>query len=428
MILVEKHIIDINHALYNECDKVSLFSKNLYNYANYVVRQEFIRTSKLKQEGLLEHAIYLNYHEIRKMIINQFDYINLPRKVSNQTLMLLDKNWKSFFKSIKDFKVNPTKYSGRPKLPKYKNTKTGRFITTYELGAISVKELKNNIIKLSGTDIRIKTNQTNIKQCRIVPKNNHYVIEVLYGVIETMLKLDNNRYCAIDLGLDNLATVVSNCKDIKPYVINGKPLKSINQFYNKTKAKIQSELELRYNKKTSKKLNKLTNRRNNKINDYLHNASRYIINHLVSNNINTLVIGNNKNWKQEINIGNKNNQNFVNIPHGRFIDMLSYKCKLIGINVIITEESYTSKCSFLDMEEVKKHETYRGRRVNRGMFKSSNGDLINADVNGGYNILRKVVPNAFANGIEGIAVHPIIITHKCGIIMKNTWNNFTCIL
>jgi putative transposase len=427
MILSEKHIIDNNHIYYNECDKICLLSKNLYNYSNYIVRQKFIETSKLKEQGEIEHAIYLNYHEIRKMVINQFDYINLPRKVSNQTLMLLDKNWKSFFKSIKDWKKNTGKYTGRPKLPKYKNPKNGRFVTTYELGAISIKELRNGFVKLSGTDIKIKTNKSNIKQCRIIPRSGYYVIEVLYEVNEAFLKPNNNRYCAIDLGLDNLATVVSNCKEVKPYIINGKPLKSINQFYNKEKAKIQSNLELRHNKKYSKTLNKITNKRNNKINDYLHNTSRYIINQLVSNNINTLVIGNNKKWKQEINIGDKNNQNFVNIPHSRFIDMLSYKCKLLGINVIIAEESYTSKCSFLDMEDIRKHETYKGRRIKRGLFRSSNGVLINADVNGAYNILRKAVPDVFSDGIEGVAVHPIIITQKCGVIMNNTWDNFLCI-
>lgn len=131
------------------------------------------------------------------------------------------------------------------------------------------------------------------------------------------------------------------------------------------------------------------------------------MNQLVSNNINTLVIGNNKEWKQDINIGKRNNQNFVQIPHGRFIDMLEYKCKLLGINVILQEESYTSKCSFLDSEKICKHEEYLGRRIKRGLFRSGNGVLINADVNGSYNIMRKAIPNAFANGIEGLAVNPI---------------------
>lgn len=415
MILVEKHIINKNHAYYNECDRICLLSKNLYNYANYIVRQEFISTSKQKEEKLVGNAVYLNYHDIRKQIIKQTDYIKLPRKVSNQTLMLLDKNWKSFFKAIKDYKINPSKYSGRPKLPKYKDTNKGRFVTVYELGAISSKELRNGIVKLSGSNMRIKTSKTNIKQCRIVPRNDRYVIEVLYEVAEQTLKPNNNRYCSIDLGLNNLATVTSNCKEVTPYVVNGRPLKAINQYYNKQKAKIQSEIEIRNGKKSCNRLVNLTNKRNNKVDDYLHKASRYIVNQLVSKEINTLIIGNNKNWKQEINIGTVNNQKFVNIPHSKFIDMLTYKCRLLGINLLITEESYTSKCSFLDNEVVKKHDSYTGKRVKRGLFKSSIGREINADVNGSYNILRKVVLDAFADGVEGVAVHPAIITQFCAV-------------
>lgn len=410
MILVEKHIIKLNHPFFKECDNLCFLSKNLYNYANYIVRQEFISSSKLKEEGKVEHANYLNYQSIRKDLLKQADYIALPRKVSNQTLMLLDKNWKSFFNANKDFKKNPSKYTGRPKLPKYKDKKNGRFIVTYELGAISIKELKKGYVKLSGTDISIKTDKGNIKQCRIIPRNNQYVIEILYEVTAKSKKEDNQRYYAIDLGINNLATVSSNCLEVKPYVINGKPLKSINQYYNKEKAIIQSEIEKRNNKKTSKKLSRLTNKRNNKIKNYLHKSSRYIINHLVSNNINTLVIGNNKSWKQEINIGKVNNQNFVNVPHSEFISMLKYKCELEGINVVIKEESYTSKCSFLDGEEISKKEHYLGKRIKRGLFKSSKGIIINADLNGSYNILKKAFPNAFSNGIEGVAVHPTIVS------------------
>ena len=153
---------------------------------------------------------------------------------------------------------------------------------------------------------------------------------------------------------------------------------------------------------------------NNKVKNYLHKTSKYIVNHLVSNNINTLIIGNNKNWKQDTNIGKVNNQNFINIPHSTLINMLSYKCEMLGINVIVSNESYTSKCSFLDNEKICKHSNYLGKRIKRGLFKSSKGYLINADVNGSLNILRKVVPNAFVDiikskGIEGFVVNPVII-------------------
>ena len=176
---------------------------------------------------------------------------------------------------------------------------------------------------------------------------------------------------------------------VKPFSINGKPLKSINQYYDKEKARLQAHLKC--NKKTSKRINSITNIRNNKVKDYLHKSSREIVNFLVSNNISTLIIGYNEEWKQNINLGRTNNQSFVNIPFYTFINQLDYKCKLEGINVILTEESYTSKCSFLDNESIEKHESYLGKRIKRGLFKSAEGKLINADLNGSLNILKKVV-------------------------------------
>ena len=359
MRLVEKHIIKKNSEFYSECGKLCFYSKNLYNYANYLVRQEFIKTSKDKELGIVEHANYLNYYTINRILIDnkQVDFYNLPCKVSNQTLMMLDKNWKSFFALCKSYSKNKTnRIIDKPNLPNYLHKTNGRFIVTYPIDAISKVGLRNGFVELSKTNIKIKTDKQNIKQVRVVPKLNYYVIEIVYEQKERELLPDNGRYCSIDLGLNNLATVGSNV--IKPIIINGKPLKSINQYYNKKYGKLKSKLEIKQNKKTSNGLRQLTNKRNNKIEDYLHKSSRYIINHLVSNNINTLVIGNNKEWKQEINIGKVNNQNFVNIPHTKFINMLIYKAKLLGINVILTEESYTSKCSFIDNETLCKHDEY----------------------------------------------------------------------
>lgn len=265
----------------------------------------------------------------------------------------------------------------------------GRFVAVYTNQAISKKELRNGVIHLSGTDVKIKTkiNGDDIAQVRIVPKNSYYKVEVIYDVEEIEELEDNDKYAAIDLGVNNLATVSYN--DSKPFIINGKPLKSINQFYNKRKASLQSKLS--GNRKTSNRINSITRKRNNKIKNYLHKASRCIVNHLVSNNVNTLIIGKNDNWKQETNIGKKNNQNFVSIPHSQFVEMISYKCKLVGIAVMMTEESYTSKCSFIDKEEMKHHEDYKGKRIKRGLFRTNEGKLINADLNGSLNIMRKVI-------------------------------------
>lgn len=248
-------------------------------------------------------------------------------------------------------------------------------------------KIKNGKIRVPKTKMTFTTKQTDIKQFRFIPKGNHIVLEVLYEVDDVELKEDNGRYASIDLGIDNLCTVTSNV--LNSYIINGKPVKSINQYYNKKKVRLQRILKKCQKKNKSKRLNKLTEKRNRKIKDYFHKASRYIVNQLVSNNVNTLILGYNKGWKQETNIGKRNNQNFVNVPFMMLRDMLAYKCALVGINVLVTEESYTSKCSFVDNEEIKKHEDYVGKRIRRGLFRTKNGMLVNADVNGSFNIMKK---------------------------------------
>jgi putative transposase len=217
---------------------------------------------------------------------------------------------------------------------------------------------------------------------------------------ETNLKLRRKNVAAIDLGLCNLATVTFN-QNKNPLLIKGGVLKSTNHYFNKKLAKYKS---------ICKKTDKLYLKRNNKIKDYLHKSSRYIINQLVSNNVGTLVIGHNKYQKQEINIGKKNNQNFVSIPFYQFIKMLKYKSQLLGIKVKITTEEYTSKCSFLDNERSHKHKKYKGKRIKRGLFRTSSGRIINADVNGSYNIMKKAIPNCLkTNEIQDVVVHPIRI-------------------
>lgn len=166
---------------------------------------------------------------------------------------------------------------------------------------------------------------------------------------------------------------------------------------------------------TSRRIDSLTCKRNNRVDNYLHNASRWIINHLVEHGIGTLVIGKNDQWKQEINLGTRTNQNFVSIPHARFIQQLQYKAQLVGMTVLINEESYTSAASFLDLDPIpvyKKGEKHRfsGKRINRAWYKSKNGLLIHADINASLNIITKVVPAAFRFGIEGIAVCPFRVT------------------
>jgi putative transposase len=346
-------------------------------------------------------------------------YKDLPAKVSSTVLLMVQHNFKSYFKSLSEFYKSPSKFKSRPKLPKYLDTINGRFITSYTNQAISKKVfIKSNKILLSKTNIEIYTKITNFNQIncvRIIPKIGHYVIEIVYTVSDTIKLNDNNRYISIDLGVNNLATITSNVNGIKPIIINGKPLKSINQYYNKKLAHYTSILKKHNNKKTSKRINKLHLKRKNKIDNYLHKSSKYINNLCKENEINTIIIGKNDSWKQNVNIGKINNQNFINIPHSRFICMNTYKSEISGINIITKDESYTSKASFLDLDYIpnygdKNISEFSGKRIKRGLYKTNKGNLINSDVNGSYNILRKVVPNAFANGIEGIGVYPYIIT------------------
>lgn len=394
MKLVERHIIKTSDKRFKDLDKFTHLSKNLYNAGLYAVRQHFF-----------EHGTFLSYvdncHNFSKE--NNIDYRALPSKVAQQTLKMVEQNFKSFFSLLK--LTNKGEYIKKVNIPRYLN-KDGRYLTIFTNQAISKKWLKKGYIKLSGLDVLIKTKQRNVNQVRIVPKGNHIVVEVLYEVQEKLLKEDNGRYASIDLGVNNLATISSNV--IKPIVINGKPLKSINQYYNKEKANLQSKLK--NNEKTSNRIKSVTFKRNNKINDYLHKSSRYIVNYLVSNNINTLIIGQNKGWKQNINIGRVNNQNFTQIPFSKFIELLSYKCTLEGIRVIITEESYTSKCSFMDNENICRHDVYLGNRVKRGLFRTATNKLINADLNGSLNILRKAI-GEFQYSIE-VCSTPLVITIK----------------
>ena len=389
MILTERHIIKKTNPLYSELDNLCFLSKNLYNSALYTVRQHYFENKK-----------YLSWVNINNNFVKdkQVDYYALPCKVSQQTLKMVDQNMKSFFNAIKAKK-------SKAKLPKYLDKVKGRFVVTYTNQAIGKKALQNGYVELSKTNIKIKTQVKDVKQVRIVPQNNFIVVEVLYEVRPKPHDNSKEMYCGIDFGLNNLMTC--SFQNDSPLIINGKPLKSINWHYNKEKSRLQSLLDGR--KKTSKKIQNMTLKRNNRINDYLHKTTKIFVNYLVSKEINNVVIGYNKEWKQGINIGRVNNQNFVGMPYYKLLNMLTYKCEMEGISVIVTEESYTSKCSFLDDEDICKHEEYSGKRIKRGLYKASDGRLINADVNGALNILKKVIGKFEYDSIK-VCSTPLVVT------------------
>jgi putative transposase len=394
MQLVERTVINKSDSRYAAIDNAAFLSKNLYNAANYVVRQSFIHG-----------GVYRSYADVYHEMKHHEAYRALPCKVSNDILRVLDKNWKSYFAACKEYAKDLSKFLGHPKLPGYKDKQKGRNILVYDIQALSRTALKSGHIAPSKLGIEIPTTHQQVKQARIIPRHGHYIVEVVYEQEVRPTNVDPSLYAGIDIGLNNLATLTSNKAGFVPRIVNGRPVKSINQYYNKKRAKLQSTLK--GNSKTSNNLEKLTNKRTRKIDAYLHSASRRIIDLLVSEEIGMLVIGKNERWKQEANMGKRTNQNFVSVPHARFIDMLTYKAELVGIRVMLMEESYTSKCSFLDDEEIGKHEHYEGRRIKRGLFRSQFGRLMNADVNGSYNIIKKVAPDAFVQGSRGCAVHPL---------------------
>lgn len=406
----ERHLIKPSDKCWKVIDEYSWRSKNLYNYANYIIRQEFINSTKENGKGN-----YLNYNAMDKLCQQSEPYRELESQASQQLLKILDKNWKSFFKSIKDYSVNPSKYKGRPKLPKYLDKTDGRFNLTLCNTQFKIidnyvyfcwKPLKplNNTFK---SNIDISKNK--LMQLRFVPQGNNYMMEIVYDFIIPQQSSESKRIASIDLGINNFVTITNNC-GIKPIVINGKPIKSMNQYYNKETAIMQSELMLVNNKHWSNKLQEFSDKRNRKIDDFLHKASKYIVDWCVTNNIDTLVCGYNSGWKQDSDMGKVNNQKFVGIPYLSFKRKLEYKCENVGIKFIETKEEYTSGTSFLDGEEPTKENYNKSRRKCRGLFISNEGVEINADVNGSYQIMCKVFPNAFADGIEGVGLHPTVVT------------------
>ena len=388
---VERHILNSK-----EIDKLCFLSKNLYNYANYCIRQSFTKTGRIPSEYELTGKLAKR---------KQADYKALPSQTSQQIIKLLYKNWKSFFNVIKDYKKNPKKYKSRPKLPKYKD-RYGRNVVIFTGQQCKVRD---GFIKFpKGVLNPLRTKVDNVVQVRLVPQATCYVVEVVYKKeVEINEDLKTDRILGIDLGVNNLATCINNV-GLEPFIINGKPLKSINQYSNKLRAKYMSYIG---DKGTSKNIRRVVLKRNNLVQNYIHHASRFIINYCVENKIGTVIVGHNKEWKQEVNIGKKNNQNFVDIPFNTLIQQLKYKCEEVGIEVIEIEESYSSKVDHLAHETMEHHETYLGKRIKRGLFQSSTGKLLNADVNGAIGIARKVIGNSLIEEVvnRGQALCPVKI-------------------
>jgi putative transposase len=399
MQLVERHVISRADRRFAAIDRAAFASKNLYNAANYELRQAFIF------EG-----VRLSYPEMHQRMKGHDAYRALPAKVAQQVLMVLDRNWTAFCAALDTWKSAPSQFLGRPRFPGYKDKQKGRNLLVYTIQALSRPALRNAMVCPSMLGITVRTRQHNVQQVRIIPRIGFYVVEVIYLREPAPALVNPALHAGVDIGLNNLAVLTSDKPGFVPCVVNGRPVKSITQFYNKRRAELQSWLG---DVGTSRRLERITTRRTRRIDWYLHTASRRIIDRLVAEGIGTLCIGKNPLWKQNANMGRRNNQNFVAVPHARFIEMLTYKAELVGIHILLTEESYTSQASFLDgdplpiFDPTQPAPTFSGRRVKRGLYRAADGRHINADANGAYNIVRKVAPDAFAQGSRGCVVHPI---------------------
>lgn len=390
MRLVERHIVKDNRF-----EDICFKSGLLYNYVLYNVRQGIFNEEYLKE-----------YEFSTKLCKeNQFDFRNLPTAISQQVVTQVFSNIKGWIKAKKEFEKNPSKFRSKPKLPKYKKGKKQNMVVFTTSACRAKKDGCIHFIKNIVQPIKTKIGDNKLCQVRIIPQATCYVVEVIYEKKEQDLNLNKDNVLSIDLGLNNLCSCVNNV-DKQPFIVSGRVMKSFNQWYNKRKAKLMS---FAGDKGTSKRLRQLNNYRNFWIEDYIHKISRYIVNYCVDNNIGSFVVGLNKGWKQEINLGKKTNQKFVEIPFSRLIDKISYKCKLVGISFYLSEESYTSKVDHLAFEGLEKHDVYLGKRKQRGLFQSSVNKLINADINGAIGIGRKVFGDSYVNRIidSGLAFNPI---------------------
>ena len=396
----EKHAIDRQSKWYKMFEEKCHIAKNIYNHGNYIIRQEFTKNRK-----------WLRYIEVEKLVKNNTDYPdywdwNLANS-SQQVLRRLDSDWKSFFKSIKDWKKNPSKYKGMPKLPKYLK-KDG--LTEFKLTTQQVVLKPDNLVhfpkSMNGFTIQPQfiydDRFISFNCCRIVPKNDRITVELIYTIdIPDFIK-EKSTIGSIDLGLDNFVTFVDSLGN-EPIIINGKGLKSCNHYYNRLIANTKSELDKNGNsKKYSHLLYSITNKRNDKIKYFMDKASKYIVENCLDLGIKTIVVGKNGSQKQ-----NSKLKNFVQIPYNLFIQKLAYKCQEVGIEMILTEESYTSGTSFLDDELPTKENYDIGRRIKRGLFKSNDGKLINADVNAAYQIMKKVFRDAEMPTDIGLVMNPV---------------------
>ena len=407
MQLTERHLIKPNHELYATLDDLTFKAKNLYNHGLYLYRQSYFEYRKNPDKPVLSWA------DIDKNLRKQGhdDVRALPSKVANAVLKNLGENISSFWKLVR--LKNKGGLAQKPKLPHYLHKAEGRYPVSFNYQTFGVKRGSNNELFLcpKGINLPIPTKVANPKQVRIVPNHNNFIIEVIYNVEESEPK-HTSKYAGIDLGVDNFATVTFSTQN-NPLIIKGLELKSINQGYNRLISKAQELLPGTC--KTSKSIHRLWSRRSWILATKIHQMTAFLATLFDEMQIEKVFIGKNNNWKQNLPFGKKVKQRFAFLPYETFIEQLRYKCQLRGITVATQEESYTSKASFLDGDDIPTYgETdnpkFSGRRIKRGLYKTGKGQLINADVNGAYNILRKgLINNHLSFNVDSPLIQPLVV-------------------
>lgn len=389
---IKQQVKHLTKEEYNILKELCRTAKNLTNQAIYNVRQHYLQEKQyLRYES--------NYHELK----NSNNYKLLNSNMAQQTLKNVDAMFRTFFALIKLAKQG--KYNFKHiKLPNYlpKNGYSNLIIAQFRIKDDNILTIpySNTFKKKYETKIQIKVpkilEDKKIKEIQIIPKFNarFFEIQYTYEIQEGNIKLNINNALAIDLGVNNLCTCITNTG--KSFIVDGRKLKSINQFFNKQNAKLQSIKDKQNIKRQTKQQYLISRKRKNKIDDYINKTCRYIINYCLTNDIGTLVIGYNQSFQNKTNLGKKNNQIFTQLPFGKIREKLEYLCKRYNINYILQEESYTSKASFFDNDELPIYnadnpQTYEfsGKRIKRGLYQTKDNYCFNADCNGALNILRK---------------------------------------
>lgn len=399
----------------DEIDKWLSQATLIYDQCLYYLRQEYFQS---KKDGRRPDYTKIKLYDLVKET-DAWKSSSLDFNAKQYVIRKVNDNWTSFYKAIKAYWKDRTKFKGRPKIPCYLNKKNKSSILIFDKSRLSRKDEENNTLSFPKSKDKIQLPKyIKLSSIKCITVKRYYGKLKLSISYEKEVKkqiLNQNNCIGIDIGVDNIVAITRNNHN-NSWIVKGGCIKSINQFYNKKLAEYNSILETINKTKTSKRIQRLCMKRNHKLDFEFHNLSKKIIDLCLENDIGTIVIGHNSGWKQKINIGRQNNQTFVNIPFNDLIHKIQYKSEEVGINCIITEESYTSKIDHLANENMTKQDNYLGKRIKRGLFKSSCNKILNADINGSIGILRKVnvISDVDLNNLRdrGDVVSPLILKYK----------------